>query len=271
MKSVFLKYLLIITIVPIAFSSCKKDGWPCRKGSGPIQTELRNVTDFAAVDNQTEANIYITQGSEYEVKVVAQQNMLEEIRTEISGNELQIYSEHCLGKHDPINVYITTPTLYGLRISGSGYAETTNKISTSSLDLVVSGSGLLQVKDSIFATNVNITVSGSGKIDFIGQAVSAEAVISGSGNITMFGQGTSYDTTEGSSLNLTISGSGYLSAFNYPVNTCHFTMSGSGNAEVNVNKLLEGTLSGSGSLFYKGNPPIVNVQISGSGVIMHVD
>lgn len=269
MKANFLAYSLIISTITLIFPSCKKDGWPCKNGSGPITTEIRDLSGFTSIDDQTEANVYITQGSEYEVKVVVQQNLQEEIRTLVKGDELQIYSEHCLNKHEPINVYITLPSISRIMVSGSGYVITTNQITGEDVSLTVSGSGYFQALDSIRATNVDMTVSGSGKIDFIGEALSTSAVISGSGNITLNGQGSLSDLTQ-SNLELTLSGSGSIQAFNYPVNTCHFTISGSGSAEVNVSTLLEGTLSGSGSLMYKGNPT-VSVTTSGSGSVVHVD
>ena len=271
MKRKYLFTILTISGLAITFSSCKKDGWPCKNGSGSIQTETRNVSGFTAVNDQTEANVYVTQGSEFSVKVEAQENLLEEIKTEVKGSELQIYSQHCINKHDPINVYVTLPAISAITVSGSGYMITNSKIQAGNIDLTISGSGYLQVQDSILANQVRMTVSGSGKIDFIGEALAAEATISGSGNITMVGQGVSADSGTASSLGLTISGSGSLQAFTYPVDDCHFTMSGSGGAEVYVNQLLEGTLSGSGSLMYKGAPSEVSVTVTGSGVVMHVD
>src|SRR6188474_1358412 len=144
MNANFFKYALIISSVVIVFSSCKKDGWPCKNGNGSIQSENRSVTGFTSIDNQAEANVILSQGTEFEVRVEAQENLLEEIRTELKGSELQIYSEHCLNHHDPINVYITLPTLTGVKVSGSGYVTTATQINATSLDFTVSGSGYLQ-------------------------------------------------------------------------------------------------------------------------------
>lgn len=269
MKSI-LKYAVILSVLVIAFSSCKKDGWPCKNGSGSVITEVRNLTGFTQIENEMEAEVYITQGTEYEVKVQAQQNLLEEVIMEMNGDELQIYSKHCLNKHDPIKIYITLPTLTRVDISGSGFAVTTGKFTTNSLTLVVSGSGYFQAQDSIFTDNMSATVSGSGRIDFIGESRTANTVISGSGLINMVGRGYSSDTGLQSTLDLTVSGSGAIQAFEYPVEVCHFTISGSGLGQVNVSTLLEGTISGSGSLMYMGNPTL-NVTVGGSGSIVHVN
>jgi hypothetical protein len=79
MNANFFKYALIISSVVIVFSSCKKDGWPCKNGNGSIQSENRSVTGFTSIDNQAEANVILSQGTEFEVRVEAQENLLEEI------------------------------------------------------------------------------------------------------------------------------------------------------------------------------------------------
>ncbi|MBA2423002.1 MAG: DUF2807 domain-containing protein [Chitinophagales bacterium] len=270
MKANVIQSLIAVMAISIIFLSCKKDGWHCKNGKGSIQTEIRNISGFTAIKNESEAELYITQGQTYEVRVEAQENLLEEIVAETKGDELQIYSQHCLNNHDPIKVYVTLPVLSRVIIDGSGFAVNTNKITGNSLSLTVSGSGYYQSMDSIIVTDVDMSISGSGKIDFLGEALTTTTVVSGSGNITLNGPELVSDSLQGSTLNLTISGSGSILGFNYPVQNCHFTISGSGHGEVNVSTLLDGTLSGSGSLMYKGNP-IVNVTTSGSGSVIHVN
>lgn len=269
MKIKTMKTLFVIGMLAIAFSSCKKDGWPCKNGNGAVQTEFRSLSGFTQIDNEMDAEIYVSQGAEYEIKVVAQQNLQEEIMTVLKGDELQIYSKHCINKHEPIQIYITLPVITKIDISGSGFATTTGNISSNALSLVVSGSGYFQVQDSIFTDNIDLTVSGSGKIDYVGESRTANAVISGSGNITMSGRGYASDTGLQSMLDLTVSGSGSIMAFNYPVEVCHFTISGSGLGQVNVSTLLQGTISGSGNLQYMGNPQL-DVTVGGSGSVVHV-
>lgn len=261
---------LILSVILFAGSSCKKDGWPCKNGDGSVQTEVRSISGFTSIKNETDVEVIITQGSVYEVKVQAQQNLLDEVMTEVKGDELQIYSKHCINKHEPIVVYITMPTITRVEISGSGIVTTTNKISEGTLSLVVSGSGAFNANDSIYTDVVDLTISGSGVINYLGESRNASAVVAGSGLITMLGKGNASDTGNPTNLDLTISGSGAVQAFDYPVEECHFTISGSGLGQVNVSKVLSGTISGSGSLMYKGNPSL-NVTIGGSGSVVHVD
>ncbi len=270
MKSNLFTAALIVTVIVITSSSCKKDGWPCKNGDGSIQTEMRSVSGFTQIENETDVEVILNQGNEYEVKVQAQQNLLDEVVTEVKGDELQIYTKHCLNKHQPIVVYVTMPSVTRVEISGSGIVTSTSKISESTLSLVVSGSGVFNANDSIYTDAVDITISGSGAINYLGESRNASAVVAGSGLITMLGKGNASDTGKPTNLDLTISGSGAVQAYDYPVQECHFTISGSGLGQVNVSTLLSGTISGSGSLMYKGNPAL-NVTIAGSGSVVRVD
>ncbi|MBP9882771.1 MAG: DUF2807 domain-containing protein [Chitinophagales bacterium] len=270
MKSNLINAALIVVVLVITSTSCKKDGWPCKNGDGSVQTEMRSVTGFTQIENETDVEVIITQGTEYEVKVQAQQNLLDEVMTEIKGDELQIYTKHCINKHEPIVVYVTMPALTKVEVSGSGIVTTTNEFNATNLSLVVSGSGVFNANDSIYTDAVDLTISGSGVINYLGESRNASAVVAGSGLITMLGKGNASDTGKPTNLDLTISGSGAVQAYDYPVEECHFTISGSGLGQVNVSTLLSGTISGSGSLMYKGNPAL-NVTIGGSGSVIHVD
>jgi Putative auto-transporter adhesin, head GIN domain len=105
-----------------------------------------------------------------------------------------------------------------------------------------------------------IDISGSSEVGTIGTFKFNDLGInvSGSGNLILAGSA--------KNLNLKISGSGNLRAYDMPCDTARITVSGSGNGQLFVNKLLDVTISGSGDLTYKGNPTVTS-RISGSGRI----
>jgi len=69
-----------------------------------------------------------------------------------------------------------------------------------------------------------------------------------------------------SNLEITISGSGDIDARNYQVEDVNISVTGSGDTRIWVTETLSGNISGSGDVFYKGNPRI-NVDVTGSGDI----
>lgn len=261
-RSKFNATFILFAMVPVFLGSCGGDKWPCINGSGPIVTETRAEAGFTAVSSEIEATVYITQGAEFEVKLVAQQNVIDNIETNVIGGELEIKSDHCINNSEPVEVYITMPSVTSLAMSGSGNLITLNKITTSSISFEISGSGSVTTMDSVLTSFLNLDISGSGDMDFIGKATTVDADISGSGNMTMQGSG--------SDLNFDISGSGELHAFNFPVFDADLTVSGSGNIEANVSTDLYVRISGSGNIYYKGTPA-VTAEISGSGELIHVD
>ena len=254
--------ILLLAAIPLFLGSCGGDKWPCINGSGAVITEMRTESGFTGVSSEIDATVYITQGSEFEVKLIAQQNVLDNIETIVSGGELEIKSDHCINNSEPVLVYITMPAISSLSMSGSGSMITQNKITSPSISFDISGSGSVNTVDSIITDILDLNISGSGDMDFIGKTNSVDADISGSGNITMYGSGTS--------LNFDISGSGELHAFYFPVSFADLTVSGSGNIETNVSTDMYVKISGSGNIFYKGTPAIT-AEISGSGELIHVD
>ncbi|MBC8048346.1 MAG: DUF2807 domain-containing protein [Fimbriimonadaceae bacterium] len=254
--------LTLISALIIPASSCRDGKWPCVNGSGESISEVRSVSGFTGVTSEIEATVYVTQGSEFEVRIEAQQNVLDQIRTNVSGNDLEISSERCINNSDPVKIYITMPVVNSLAISGSGSLITQNKITTGDMDIDISGSGEFTSVDSIIASDISMDISGSGNMDLIANAPVLSADISGSGDVTIAGYG--------SSLDLNISGSGEMHTFNFHVLTSDVKISGSGDLEINAMDKIEGSISGSGDLYYK-NSPIINISVSGSGEIIHVD
>lgn len=254
--------MAVLAAMPIFLNSCGNDKWPCVNGKGPIVTEMRTETGFTAVNSEIEATLYITQGPEFEIRVLAQQNILDNIETDISGGELQIKGDHCINNSEPVLIYITMPVVSALSISGSGAIYTQNKITSPYISFDISGSGEVTTIDSVITGSLDVNISGSGNMDFMGSATAVDAAISGSGDISMTGFGTNLDVD--------ISGSGEMHGYNFPVSIADINISGSGSMETNVMVELDVDISGSGDVYYKGTP-VVSAKMSGSGTLIHVD
>ncbi|HUH34154.1 MAG TPA: head GIN domain-containing protein [Daejeonella sp.] len=109
-----------------------------------------------------------------------------------------------------------------------------------------------------------LTTEGSGSITITGD-------FSGSSNFDLQISGSSDVSLEkGSSkvFSATIEGSGDLKAFGFEAEEASVKISGSGNTEIAVSKKLDVKIYGSGNVYYKGNPTIVDSDISGSGKVI---
>lgn len=210
----------------------------CTEGSGKIITENRTVEAFDSVRIAGSANVFVAQGSTPSLRVEADDNIMEKVRTSIDGNTLVVETDGGCFKNVKLNIYATMNDIKRLEITGSGAIETKSAIKTDALDVVITGSG--DAKLNVTAKTVNTELKGSGDIIFYGKA----------------------DT-----LNINKSGSGNISATNFLAQKSFVTSSGAGDCEVNAVEQLDLKNSGSGDIYYTSNPPQLSVSNTGSGKI----
>lgn len=106
--------------------------------------------------------------------------------------------------------------------------------------ITINGSGNVFGQSPIHSDFLELNIYGSGYIDFSGFADYLRAYVSGSGNIRAWG----------------------LTARNAEVRVV-----GSGNAEITVLNELTAIITGSGSIYYSGNPR-VSANVNGSGKVI---
>ncbi|GJM27967.1 MAG: DUF2807 domain-containing protein [Cyclobacteriaceae bacterium] len=210
------------------------------------QKVTRNVGPFDGVNLGMPASMYVTQSNTSSVVIEAPGEVLDHIQTSVTNGVLVIKQDddwkwwkNRNSKH--VKIYITNPTFEQVSVSGSGN---------------ITGENTLQSR------SLYIGVSGSGKVDLEIKTVDLDSKISGSGNMNL--GGSARNTT------LEISGSGNLDAENLASENCQVRISGSGNCRVQVDKSLESRVSGSGNVYYRGNPEKLSNHSSGSGSIKKI-
>jgi hypothetical protein len=234
MKTRMILAATVAFITLTVLTSCEKIN-----GKGDVITETRNPGTYSSVSLEMSATVYFTPDSVYSLQISGQQNILNEIMTEVEGNQLVIKIKNgvTLRNYDPIRVYVRAPSIACLTISGSGdiYAESTWNTANASLN--ISGSGSISIA-VVNAGQLSANISGSGSIRATSGLVTRE--------------------------DLTISGSGSIDLRGVNCATAYTTTSGSGDTYITATSLLDVTISGSGNVWYYGTPAI-NTQISGSG------
>ncbi|MBS1682119.1 MAG: DUF2807 domain-containing protein [Bacteroidetes bacterium] len=247
--------------------------------------ETRKVSSFTKIAYRVPGKLILKQGSPESVVLEGDKELLEKIETEVENGKLVIGRE---GKgwmdwswrewrdDNKITAYVTVTNLEALSVSGSGDMVGQGKFSTGDLDLKVSGSGSADIEIDAKGT-VNADVSGSGDMNVKGACqnfdsdvsgsgkVNAQVAVSGKADVSISGSGKIMASGTASEIKARISGSGKVLASNLEVSKCDVRISGSGDVEINVKDALEATISGSGSVSYKGTPNRVNSHASGSG------
>jgi hypothetical protein len=211
------------------------------EGSGKVITETRTVEKFNGIELKSVANVYITQGETQEVKIEAEDNLIQHITTKVKNDELVIDCDQEINSHEPINVYITVKDLCLLELSGSGNMITKNEINCEHMTLYLGGSG--EMKVALKSQQLKATLSGSGNMNLSGSTSESDLRINGSGNMN----------------------AQQMKSF-----TSAVTISGSGNTKVDVNNELNVNISGSGNVRYVTEPAKITTKITGSGDVSKI-
>jgi hypothetical protein len=214
----------------------------CFSMRGGVEREKRDVGKFDRIGLGVSADLYLKQGNTTEVIIEANEEILEKLKTEVTNGKLIIkFDPWRFSNYPRFKIFITTPVINELGVSGSGDIIAESAIQTDEIVLRISGSGEITI-DDLKANDLNAGISGSGNINLAG---------SQSLNI----------------LDLSISGSGDFNAAKLATEDFTGRISGSGSCRVHVNSTLKASISGSGKIFYSGNP-MIDASISGSGKVI---
>lgn len=244
MKLLKFKWLMMAFALTLTVSSCfididDDDGlFGCVDGDGPIVDEIISLSDFSGISLNLPIEVIVKQGDVQEVRVEGKQNIIDELERDIRNGVWEIETRDCVRDIGNMKIFITIPEIRELTIAGSGE---------------IFGENVFIVQD------VELRISGSGDMDLAMEGDDYEVTITGSGNIKLEGLADELD--------LKITGSGDVSAFNLDAARARIEITGSGNAEVQVQDELDVKISGSGDVRYKGNPNL-DVSISGSGRVV---
>jgi hypothetical protein len=207
------------------------------------KTEKRDVGNFTSVGLAISGELYLTQGSSFEVTLEGSEADLEHILTEVEGKTLKIkLTPKSYRTKGNVIVRVSLPEIEGLAVAGSGKVFAKGEINSDDLEIAVSGSGEVTM-DNLIVDDLELAISGSGDVFLAGGADDAEIAISGSGDVK---------------------------AEKFEIERCEIAISGSGSCRVNVEEDLEASISGSGKVYYRGNAK-VDAHVSGSGKVESID
>jgi len=225
------------------FASCRYVHNRHVSGNGTVATETRAINGFTGVETHGSIDLVVTQGN-FNVKVEADQNLLQYIETKVENGHLVVGFRHGISIREinTAKVYVSAPELNDLETHGSGD---------------ISGEGKISDKNKIA-----INVSGSGDIALHIDCPSVITETHGSGNINIDGETKNISTT--------VSGSGDVKLAGLKAETVKISIHGSGNTEVFASESLDAEIFGSGDVHYRGEPKISS-SIHGSGEVSKLD
>jgi hypothetical protein len=235
----FTKVLIGLMVVPFLLVSCEADVLPGIAGEGEVVTRTLNIDEFSGFTNAIAADVYLTQGDVQEVRIEAQENIIDNLELDrVSGGHWSIEFYRFVRRAKPIKIYITVPYLDAARISGAG--EVIGKSAFTRLD------------------DLDLSITGAGNIDLEFECINLDVKVTGAGSMDLVGSATN--------MNALISGAGDLIGFELQTERTEFKITGAGSGRLSVSDYLKATITGSGNLHYRGNPE-TDVHISGAGSV----
>lgn len=204
------------------------------------QTESRQLSSFNKIELAGAYKVILAQGGGESINIEASEADKNNLITNVENGTLKIYQKKDSKTHDEITLTIHFKNLEEIESSGAIKMESVSSLNFHKLDLELSGAASLNL--DLNADAIDVDISGSGKAEFKGNAKNVE---------------------------LNISGTGKYDANNLVTENCEISISGVGNAVVNVKTSLEVQISGTGTVSYKGEPS-VKQEISGMGSLKKI-
>ena len=207
MKTLLITLAVIIIIIFIIKNNLTKNNI---QGSGNIISESRELNNFTSIILLGSIDVNIKTSESNNCVVVADDNLIPYIKTEVVNNKLNISLNESYSSEEKLVVNINTPNYDEVSLSGSGNINILD-FKNNNLSLNISGSGnitgngeveILVVKingsgnlmsKEIKSKSATITINGSGDGEvFASDSISAK--INGSGNIKCFGNPENVDS-----------------------------------------------------------------------------
>jgi hypothetical protein len=238
--SIATKTIAAIFSLAVLLSSC--NGLNCISGSGNQVSQTRDVGSFTKVETSGSIKVVLKQGAANSVRIIADDNIIKEIDTDVRGNRLVIDLEGSFCDVNPITVYVTSQEFDG--VSASGAVE-------------IVGEGKLNVKD------FELDLSGSSKVMLDINAANVKTSSSGASEIFLRGQAGSHE--------LDLSGSSSVQALDFVVGRYRIESSGASDSHINVLNELSISSSGSSDVEYRGNPSSIKNSESGASSLKKIN
>ncbi len=212
---------------------------------GNVQTVKRTVSDFSGVEVSAPVDAVITvrEGAPVSVTFKGYEGEIKEIKTEVVNGVLRLYQEDgfSFDIDENVKAEIIVGSLSALTIDGAADVKTVGNIKANEFVLTVSGAGDVKI-DEINVEKLTVEAAGAADVDIKkGNATYAQYNFSGAGDLKAFGL-----------LSKDVSAA----------------VAGAGDIKVSVSDALSASISGVGSIHYKGHPSNLSKSVSGIGSIV---
>lgn len=235
--------VVIAATVALLFGSCNMNmnvgGLKKVNGDGNVVTKSRTVSsDFTSVKASNGLDVILVQGLNTEIKVEADANLQEHIKTEIVDGELKIYSDVNIRDAKAKKVFVKLIKLNSLETSSGSSVSSASVLENTSMDFSSSSGSEIDVK--VNASTISCKSSSGSEIRINGKADKLET-----------------ESSSGSS----------IEAYNLIVKNAIADSSSGSSINLNVSETLTAEASSGSSVTYEKEPKSLNKKVSSGGSI----
>jgi hypothetical protein len=232
--------LFLMAFLAITSTSCVI-GWDNGiTGNGNVVEETRDISGFTGVHLSSGVDVLLSEGEEFEVRVEADENLLDVIETELKGDVLVVGTGHVnIRKAKAKRVHVTLPRLETLKVTSAGDCDGQTPFHCGDLKLSISSAGDLLL--DVEADRIDLDISSSG-----------DARLSGKAGV----------------FNVSLSSAGDLHAFDLVAAKVDVDVSSAGDARVNATEEISMSASSAGDIYYMGDARVIRSNRSSAGDII---
>jgi hypothetical protein len=201
---------------------------------GPSVEEERKVDPFNALRVSSGIDITLSQGNRTRVILIADEDVINDVKTEVIGDELRLSVDGNWFRRGRVEARITFVTLESLDVSAGSDVESEETLQFE--DLKIEASSGSDIKLSFNAKEVDLRASSG-----------SDATLQGSAQ-RLFAKASS-----GSDIN----------AYDFEVENAELELSSGSDVKVWVTGSLEVDASSGSDVYYKGDPELLNINTSG--------
>ena len=236
MKSGLKLILGCLILLGIANCSCDTRLW--KSGSGNIVEQERQLKDFKGIEAGGAVEVNINQGDSQKVVVITDDNLQEDVKTEVSDNILKIYTEHHLSGFNKLKVNIIVKEIESIELTGASR---------------------LYAKGTFISGKMKINLSGASQLEMDIKAIEINSEISGASNLILNGAVGDFK--------LEASGASKCEGFNLTSANSDVSASGASKISITCDHELKIDASGASTINYRGNAKILKSDVSGASNI----
>jgi hypothetical protein len=244
----FGKMILMVSVVALSILACQVGDIDLGnvtgiRGSGNVVEETRPVNDISGVELATLGNLNIEIGDREELRIEAEDNLMEYFETEVRNGTLRIKTQEGVNLRptEPVNYYLMVKGLDEIGIYSSGDIQAPN-LEAERFAITINSSGNLEM-GMLNANSLEVDIISSGNVDIAGGQVEVQ--------------------------DISILSSGNYRAEDLESVEADVRLNSSGSATIRVSDNLKANLNSSGDVRYRGNPS-VDATTNSSGDVVHI-